>query len=130
MCIHIRHIINHHNRKKSHLHKLTICFRIYGAELYSQSDHNKGPYPQPTTRQPTLWLHKLCLEILIVHSNELRLSKAKTFYSTHTIMSRIWHSIGTTFKGFSYDAVLAEHRTHHLPNTERMRYMLATDAKK
>ena len=32
--------------------------------------------------------------------------------------------MGTTFNVFSYDAVWAEHRTHHLPNAEQIRYVL------
>ena len=47
------------------------------------SDRLAGPkalYPIPNyCRQPTLWLYDLCLEVLTVHGNELRLS-------------RIWHS--------------------------------------
>ena len=30
-------------------------------------------------RQPALGLHDICLEVLIVHENELRLSQAKAF---------------------------------------------------
>ncbi len=36
-------------------------------------------------RQPTLWLHDLCLEVLTVHGTELRLFGAKAFLPTHTI---------------------------------------------
>ena len=36
-------------------------------------------------RQPTLWLHDLCLEFLTVHGNELRLFGAKASPHTHTI---------------------------------------------
>ncbi len=36
-------------------------------------------------RQPTLWLHDLCLEFLTVHSTELSLFRAKAFHHTHTI---------------------------------------------
>ncbi len=32
--------------------------------------------------------------------------------------------VGTTFNELSYDVVLVEHRTHHLPDAERMRYVL------
>ena len=39
----------------------------------------KAPHTCGTVhyRQPTLWLHDLCLEILTVHGNDLRLSGAK-----------------------------------------------------
>ncbi len=33
-------------------------------------------------------------------------------------------AVGTTFNVLSYDAVWAEHRTHHFPNTEKIRYVL------
>ena len=33
-------------------------------------------------------------------------------------------AVGTTFNVFSYDAVLPEHRTHHLPNAKQIRYVL------
>ena len=36
-------------------------------------------------RQPTLYLHNLCLEVLTVHGTELRLFGAKVFPPTHTI---------------------------------------------
>ncbi len=36
-------------------------------------------------RQPTLSLHDLCLEVLSVHGNKLRLFGAKAFLPTHTI---------------------------------------------
>ncbi len=36
-------------------------------------------------KQPTLWLHVLCLEVLTVHGTELRMYGAKAFPSTHTI---------------------------------------------
>ena len=54
--------------------------------------------------QPTLSLHDLCLEVLTLNGTELRLFVAKAFPPTHTI----W----------------AEHRTHHLPNAEQIRYVL------
>ncbi len=36
-------------------------------------------------RQPTLWLHDLCLEVLTVHGIELHLLRAKAVPPTHTI---------------------------------------------
>ncbi len=33
-------------------------------------------------------------------------------------------AFGTTLNFFRYEAVLAEHRTHHLPDAKRMRYVL------
>ena len=51
-------------------------------------DNNLGPdrLVDPNyCRQPTLWLHDLCLEVLTVHGNELRLFGAKAFPPTHTI---------------------------------------------
>ena len=61
---------------------------------------------------------------------ELRLFKAKAFRSTHTInVAQVGHDIaavGTNFNGFSYEAMSG---SHHLPNAERMRYVLChTDA--
>ncbi len=38
----------------------------------------KGPDPN-YCRQPTLWLHDLCLEVLTLHGIELRLFWAKAF---------------------------------------------------
>ncbi len=35
-------------------------------------------------RQPTLWLHYLCLEVLTVHAIELSLFGAMALPSTHT----------------------------------------------
>ena len=56
-------------------------------------------------RQPTLLLHDLHLEVLIVHGIELRLFWAKAF--PLLLMLRI-AAVGTTFNVFSYDAVCAE----------------------
>ncbi len=67
-------------------------------------------------RQPTLWSHDLCLEVITVHGTELRLFGAKAFPLTR--------NIGTTFNVFSYVAVWDEHRTHHLLNAELIRYVL------
>ncbi len=58
-------------------------------------------------RQPTLWLHDLCLENLTVHGNEFHL------FFGQGISPQIYHfcctpdiaSIGTIFKTFSYDSV-------------------------
>ncbi len=33
-------------------------------------------------------------------------------------------AVGSTFNVVSYDAVWAEHRIHHLPNAEQIRYVL------
>ena len=43
-------------------------------------------------RQPTLWLHDLCLKVLTVHGTELRLFWVKAFPLLILFMSRIWHS--------------------------------------
>ncbi len=76
-------------------------------------------------RQPTLWLHDLCLEVLTVHGIVLRLFWAKAFPLLILLMSRIWHSSSRyNFYVFSYDAVWAENWTHHLRNAERIRYQL------
>ena len=70
-----------------------ICFmNLWGfavLELDSHPDHNKGPDQAPcacpetnpidsqtttyNSRQPTIRLYNLCLEVLTVHGNELRL---------------------------------------------------------
>ncbi len=46
------------------------------------------------TRQPTIWLHDLCLEVLTVHGNELHLYGVKVFPLLLLCMLRIWHSSG------------------------------------
>ncbi len=56
-------------------------------------DNNQGPYclagPKALdpncSSQPTRLLHDLCLEVLTVHGNELRLFWPKAFLPTHTI---------------------------------------------
>ncbi len=87
-------------------------------------DNNLGPdrltglkalYPN-YNRQPTLWLHYLCLEVLTVHGIPP--------YSYYLCRSSDMAAVGTTFNVFSYDAVWAENWTHHLPNACRMRYLL------
>ncbi len=84
-------------------------------ELDSHPDHNKV-HPKPILfidLNHTL-LHELCLEILCVHSNYLRLFVRVTDIAT----------IGTNYNVFSYDAVWIEHQTHHLTDSELMRYVL------
>ena len=57
-------------------------------------DNNLGPKAlDPNySRQPTLWLHDLCLEVLTVNVNELRLFGAKAFTLLILLMFCIWHS--------------------------------------
>ena len=43
-------------------------------------------------RQPTLWLHDLCLEVLTVHGTDLRMFGAKAFLLLIILILRIWHS--------------------------------------
>ncbi len=74
------------------------------------------------SRQQTLLLHDLRLEVLTVNGNELRLFGAKAFPPTRTI-----NVVHLTFKVFYYDEVWseyrasgnrlteAEHQTHYLP---------------
>ena len=54
--------------------------------------------------QPTLWLHEVCLEVLTVHGNELRLIWAKAF----PLLCRASDiaAVEIIFDDFSYDAVL------------------------
>ena len=52
----------------------------------------------------------------------MRLFGAKAF--TLLILASHIAEVGTTFNVFSYDAVRAEHRTHHLPIAEQIRYVL------
>ncbi len=61
-------------------------------------------------RQPTLRLHDLCLEVLTVHGNKLRLFGAKAFppYSYYQCRASDIAAVGTTFNVYSYDAVCAE----------------------
>ncbi len=56
-----------------------------------------------------------------VHGTELFDSYA--FPQTHTVVHLIQH-VRTTFNVFTYDAVWAEHPTHHLPDTVQMHYVL------
>ncbi len=67
------------------------------------------------------------MEVLTVHGTELRLFEANAFPPTHSnylCRASDIAAVGTTFNVFSYDAVWAELRTHHLPNAGRMRYRL------
>ncbi len=57
-------------------------------------------------RQPTLWLHVLCLDVLTVHGTELYLFGADTFPLLILLMpasdiAAVW----TTFNFFSYEAI-------------------------
>ncbi len=59
------------------------------------SDRLAGPKaldPNNYCRQPTLWLHNLCLEVLTEYGNVLRLFWAKAFPLLKLLMFRIWHS--------------------------------------
>ncbi len=50
---------------------------------------------------------------------------AKAFPILILLMSRTWQTaVGTTFNVFSYYAVWAEPRIHHLPNAELVHYVL------
>ncbi len=107
-------------------------------------DHLAGPkaLDPNSCRQPTLWLHGRCLEVLTVHGTELRLFWTNTFPLLILLVLHIGHSSSRyNFNVFSYDAVLAEHRTlrpslkHHVPSlprssiqpsrNERMRYVFS-----
>ena len=59
-----------------------------------------------------------------VHCNELHMfwAEASPLLINECSASDI-PAEGTTFSVFSYDAVIAENRNHHLPNAERMRYV-------
>ncbi len=63
------------------------------------------------SRQPTLWLHDLCQEVLTVHGNELRLFGAKAFPPKSYFYCRV-SAVDTIFNGIGYDAVWAKHRTY------------------
>ncbi len=87
---------------------LSVCLRVIPQGTV---DNNLGPDrlagPKALNpnyyRQPTLWLHDLCLEVLIVHGNELRLFGARAFSLTHTInVSMHWtHHQTPQTRGFS-----------------------------
>ena len=49
-------------------------------------------------------------------------SRLPTIPPTRTL--RAIAAVGTAFNVFSFDAVWVEHRTHHLPNAEQIRYVL------
>ncbi len=55
------------------------------------------------------------LQVLTVHGNKLHMFCAKALPPTHV-------AVGTTFIVFSYDTALG--RTHYLPNSEQMPYVL------
>ncbi len=57
-------------------------------------DRSEGPNALDPNfcRQPTLWLHDLCLKVLTVHGTELRLFGAKAFPLLILLMLRIWQS--------------------------------------
>ncbi len=84
------------------IHAIIIFRLAYTIRLIPQGtvDNNLGPdhFPGPKAldpnncRQPTLWLHDLCLEVLTVHGIELRLFGAKAFPLLILLMSRIWQS--------------------------------------
>ncbi len=77
------------------LSQILILFNLIGIRDIPQGtvDNNLGPdrlaYPKALDsnycRQPTLWLHDLCQEVLTVHGIELRLFWAKAFPPAHTI---------------------------------------------
>ncbi len=52
-------------------------------------------------KQPTLWLYDLCLEVLYVHGNELRLYGAKAFSLILLLIPRLLHS--SSIYVFSYE---------------------------
>ncbi len=72
-----------------------------------------------TDNQP-FWLHDLCLEVPTVHVISY-VCFGQSIPPSHTIDIA---AVGTTFFVFSYDAVLAEHRTHHLPKAEQLYYLI------
>ena len=59
-------------------------------------------------------------------ATEYRLFGAKAFplLSYYQFRTSDIAAVGTTFNVFSYDAVRAEHRTHHFPNAEQICYVL------
>ena len=64
---------------------ITGSTRFYlRASLNQTLLNNVHDYNMPF-RKPTLLLHDLCLEVLTVHCNELRLFEAKAFPLTLTI---------------------------------------------
>ncbi len=91
---------------------ICICMYLWDVlvlELDSHHDHNKGAEPRTLywseeqsrrlyildilhSKQPTLWLHYLCTEVLTVHGNELRLFGVKAFPLILLLMLCIWHS--------------------------------------
>ncbi len=58
----------------------------------------------------------------MMHANEMRLFWAKEFPPTYTT-NVDKAAIGTPFDLFSDDTII-ENWTHHLPDNERMRYVL------
>ena len=63
-------------------------------------------------RQANLLLHNLCLEVITVHGNKLRLFWAKIFpYSNHQCRTSDIAAVETIFNIFSFDTVLCWDRT-------------------
>ena len=84
-------------------------------------------YGHTPSRQPTLWLHDLCLEILTVQGNELRIFWVITsplLYTNYLCHTPDTASKGTNFNVFGYDAMLAEIIKYHLHDNERMHCVL------
>ncbi len=59
-------------------------------------------------RQPTLWLHDPCMEVLTVYGTKLRP------YSYYQFRAFDIEAVDTTFNVFSYDAFWAENWTHQI----------------
>ncbi len=123
--------------------KLCFCYVSMGCcgncARYSHPGHTKArahcaipkihPLHRSTlhTRQPALWLHYLCQEVLTVHGNELRLFGANAFPSPYPYY---WYratdiaAAGTIHNIYRDGIIWVDQRTHHLPNAERMRNVL------
>ena len=64
-------------------------------------------------RQPTHWLHDLCLEVLIVHINELHLF-GPGIPSTRTINVFSYDAVRADHRSWCIRLTTADHRAHHL----------------
>ncbi len=87
---------------------IIFLYNTWGDDRPIGPDCSTGPkYLDPNySRQPILWLHALCLKVLIVQGNELRLFGAKAC-PLLILISRVSDiaAVSTTVNVFSYDAV-------------------------
>ncbi len=89
--------------------------RLRTLRLYKDPSHRSLILALLHSRQPTLWLHDLCLEVITLHGNELRLFFPRhNPYSNYQCLAPDRKEVWTIFNVFCYDTVWAEIQTYHL----------------